>query len=123
MAKPTPQQCHAMTTFYVQEYKARHGQEPVVNRHSARWGFESVLTGMPPKEVKELIVFYLDSASKTPSLDWFFYNYDKLILKKEEVEEDKRTRARLREESRIRAEEWRARGNTGVESNQLGSTD
>ena len=118
MAKPTAQQCHAMTTYYTSAFKQKYGREPVVNRHSARWGFESVLMGMPPADAKKLIDFYFTTTSKEQhSLTWFFYNYDKLIESLSDLEKDKLRRKQLREESEKRAAEWRARGNTGIGSN------
>lgn len=115
MAKPTVQQCHAMTTYYVKLFKAKYGTEPVVNRHSARWGFESLLMGMPPSDARELLDFYFTTKSeKRHSLDWFFYNYEKLTESLTEVEKDRAHRDKLRHESEQRAKEWRERGNTGI---------
>jgi len=116
MARPTAKDCHTLTSYYIKAWKERYHREPVVNRHSARWGFESVLMGMPVSEAKKLIDFYLTTESqKQHSLDWFFYNYDKLIDSLSDLEKDRLERERLREESRKRAEEWKARGNRGLE--------
>lgn len=117
--KPTVQQCYAMIDYYIKAYKAHYaGQEPVLNRHAARWGFESVLMGLPPEEVKKLIDFYFTTKSqKRHALDWFFYNYEKLIESASDLEKDRARREKLREESEARAAEWRARGNTGIAGN------
>lgn len=115
MAKPTPQQCHALITYYINLFKERYKTEPVVNRHAARWGFDSILQGMPPTEARSLLDFYFTTeSSKRHSLDWFFYNYDKLIDSQTEVEKDRAHRDKLRAESEQRAKEWRERGNTGI---------
>ena len=115
MAKPTAQQCHAMTTYFASGFKSKYGRSPVVNRHAARWGWESVLMDMPTTEAKALVDYYLETNSENNhSLDWFFYNYDKLILAMAERDKDREERRRLREESARRAAEWRARGNTGI---------
>lgn len=119
MPKPTVQQCHAMTSYYIKRFKEKYGAEPVVNRHSARWGFDSILMGMAPTEVKELIDYYFKTVSMNRhALDWFFYNYDKLIRGKNDLEEDAERRERLRRESEERAREWRERfGNQGFTDN------
>lgn len=118
MAKPTPQQCHAMTSHYVKVFREKYGHDPVVNRHSARWGFDSVLQGLPPAEVKDLLDFYLTTGStRKHPLEWFFYNYDKLIEQKSDVDADRKHRAKMREESKKRSEEWRKRGNIGTQGN------
>jgi len=114
--KPTVQQCYAMIDYYVKAYKAHyHGQEPVLNRHSARWGFESVLMGCSPEEVKKLLDFYFQTKSqRRHALDWFFYNYEKLEESLVEIDKDRERREQLRRESEQRVAEWRARGNTGI---------
>lgn len=119
MPKPTVQQCHAMTSYYVKKFKEKYGTEPVVNRHSARWGFDSVLQGMSPQETREVIDYYFDTVSTTRhSLDWFFYHYEKLIRGKNELQEDSERRKRLRAESEERAREWREKfGNQGFTNN------
>lgn len=118
MAKPTAQQCHAMTTYYVKLYKQKYGVDPQFNRHTARWGFESVLTDMPKDKAKKLLEFYFDTGSgNRHDLDWFFYNYDKLERSVSEVDKDRAHREKLRAESEERARRWRERGNTGIADN------
>lgn len=111
--------CHALTTYYLNGYQGKYGQKPVVNRNKARWGFDSVLEDLKPAAVMKLIDFYFSTSSTTRhSLEWFFYNYDKLIEKKAEYDRDEADRKKLREESRLRVEEWRQsrRGNTRGEN-------
>jgi len=117
MPKATVQQCHALISYYIKKYKEKYkGAEPVVNRHSARWGFDSVLMGMSPDEAKEVIDYYFKTTStRKHSLDWFFYNYEKLIAGKNELAEDQARREKLRRESEERAREWMQRiGNAGT---------
>lgn len=118
MAKPTAQQCHAMTSYYKKAFQEKYKYEPNVNRNTARWNWEGILTDMPASKAKELVDFYFSTTSqKQHSLDWFFYNYDKLIESLSDLEKDRLRRKQLREESEKRAAEWRARGNTGIGSN------
>lgn len=117
MAKPTAQQCHALTTYYIQAYTDKYDTKPVVNRHSARWGFESMLMDMPAPEVKKLIDFYLETTStRRHSLDWFFYNYDSLLEEQKEHDKDRSDIARLRRESEERVRAWRERGMKSIET-------
>lgn len=110
------QECHALVSYFVKGYKGRYGMEPVVNRHSARWGFDSILQGMAPTEVRNLIDYYLTlTLPKRHTLEWFFYNYDKLINSQREAVKDSERRKKLREESEKRAKDWRDRlGNQGT---------
>lgn len=118
MAKPTAQQCHAMTTYYMNAFREKYKREPRVNRNTARWHWEGMLTDMPPAEAKKLVDFYFTTSSqKQHALDWFFYNYDKLQESMSDIDLDRERRKKLREESEKRAAEWRARGNKGIGSN------
>lgn len=111
----TAQQAHGLTSYYVKVYRSHYDKSPVVNRNTARWGFDSILMDMSVSQVRELIDFYLTTASTNGhSLDWLFYNYDKLVVSMEEHERSRAERKRLREESEERAREWRMRGNKGI---------
>lgn len=108
-----PKDCHEMTTYYLGAYHDKYKRSPIVNRHKARWGFDSVLMDMSKSEAKELIDYYLScSSTNGHSLEWFFYNYERLIEKRADYEKDQVERARLREESRRRVEEFNNRDNT-----------
>lgn len=102
-----------MVTYFSQQYKNKYGKTPVVNRYKARWGFDAILMELDVEEIKFLIDYYLETFSaNSHDLEWFFYNYDKLIVAKEKRDRDAESLARIREESKRRAEEWRnKRGN------------
>lgn len=106
----TPKQAHALVTYFGQQYKKKYHVDPKLNRYAARWGFDSMLMDMSETEVKGLIDYYL--ATVNPSghtLDWFFYNYEKLAEAKEKTDADRAALAEIRERTRKRTEEWRAR--------------
>lgn len=117
MAKPTAQQCHALTTYYITAYTDKYQSKPKVNRHSARWGFESMLMDMNSDEVKRLIDFYLETfSSRRHPLDWFFYNYDNLIEEMADKNKDEEDIERLRHETQERVKAWRERGMKSIET-------
>lgn len=104
----TPKQAHALVSYFEKVYKERHGFAPTVNRYSARWGFDSILLGMSEQDVKALMDYYMKTVNPSGhSLDWFFYNYEKLIVAKREQDKDTEALKRVREASKKRAEEWR----------------
>lgn len=119
MAKPTAQQCHTMTSYYVTKYKEKYDRAPTgVNRNTARWNWEGILTDMNLDAAKKLVDFYFETNNERKHpLDWFFYNYEKLEESQEALKAEKQRRAKVMEESAKRAAEWRARGNTGIGSN------
>jgi hypothetical protein len=108
MAKATAQQCHALTTYFINKTKEVSGKAPKVNRNKARWAFEAVLMDYTPVEVHGLIDYYVDHYEE-PSIEWFLYNYEKVDMAKQEFEDNKILTAKRREETRQRLEEWRNR--------------
>lgn len=117
--------CHTLISYYEKLYKEKYGTAPVVNRHTARWSFDGMLKGMSMAEVKSTLEYYLttNNASRH-KLDWFFYNYDKLLENRRDSESDSEHRAKLRRESEQRAREWREKfGNEGITRSQFGSEE
>lgn len=108
MPKPTPQQCHALTTFFMTQYEEKFGRPAPVNRNKARWGFDSLLMDYSPSSARELIEFYLDHYEK-PNIDWFLFNYEKVDVSKQEHDQNDIITARRREETAQRLEQWRNR--------------
>jgi hypothetical protein len=106
----TAQDCHKLTTYYEKKYKEKYKTAAVVNRNTARWGFDSILKGISPEETKELLDYWFsaDSTQRHP-LQWFFYNYDKLIAARSEQSEDDALRDNLRKKTEQRVKEWRER--------------
>jgi len=111
MAKPTAQQCHAATTYFVKKFEEVNGWQPVVNRNKARWGFEAILMDFSPTETRQFIDYYLKYYTKL-SIDWFLFNYDKVIESYREHEKNEKIVAQRREETAQRLEEWRNRWQT-----------
>jgi hypothetical protein len=106
----TAKDCHALTTYYEKKFKEKYHSAAVVNRNTARWGFDAILKGISPEETKELLDYWFNiSSPQRHPLQWFFYNYDKLITAKAEQSEDDALRAKLRHDSEERVRKWRER--------------
>lgn len=108
MAKPTAQQCHALTTYYVSKYTDTFGYAPVVNRNKARYGFEGLLMDFSPTESREIVDYYIDHYAN-PAIDWFIYNYEKVVVAKREREAEQEVQEKRRAATEKRLEEWRNR--------------
>lgn len=119
MAKPTAAQCHALTSYYEKQYKEKYKQAPNVNRVTARWNFDSILSGgLSPAQVKELLDYYFTTPPvRRHELEWFFYNYDKIIKSFTDAKRDREIREKLMQESKIRAERWRQSGKQSLADN------
>lgn len=106
----TPAQCHTLVSYYTKKYKARYGNEPIVNRNDARWKFDAILKGISVQETKELIDYWLGiNSAQNHQLTWFFYNYDKLIEVRNAQAEDAARRDHMRHDSEERTKKWRER--------------
>jgi len=107
----TPKQAHALVNHYIKQYENKYSVKPTVNRYSARWGFDSMLMDLSLDEVKALIEYYVNDTIgyNHHSLEWFFYNYERLIESKKLSEEEAERLSVIREQSRKRIEEWRNR--------------
>jgi len=111
----TAKDCHILTSYYEKLYREKYQTAAVVNRNTAKWGFDSILKGISPEETKELLDYWFsnNSAQRHP-LQWFFYNYEKLIETRNAQSEDDARRAALRKETEERVRKWRERrGNRG----------
>lgn len=108
MAKPTAQQCHALTTYYMTAYAEKVGRPASVNRNKSRWGFESILMDYTPTQARELIDYYLDHW-ETPTVEWFLFNYEKVDAAKQDHDKNELIAAKRRAATAKRLEEWRNR--------------
>lgn len=108
MAKATVQQCHAMTTYFVKQFQEVTGRSTVVNRNKARWGFEAILMDYSTEQIKQLIDYYL-KYYPTPNVEWFLFNYDKVVEALQEHEEKEKIAEKRRQQTAERLEEWRNR--------------
>ncbi len=106
----TAKECHILTTYYEKKFKEKYQTAAVVNRNTAKWGFDSILKGLSPEETKDLIDYWfgVDSVQRHP-LQWFFYNYEKLIETRALQAEDSDIRAKQRKETEERVRKWRER--------------
>lgn len=104
----TPKQAHTLSTYFGNKFKSRYGYEHKFNRNKARWSWDAMLMDMTMDETKELIDYYFDTINTSGhTLEWFFYNYDKLSEAKAKYDEDRKRLAVIREATRKRTEEWK----------------
>lgn len=111
----TAKDCHALTTYFVKCWEKRYGRKPSINRYKARYGFEAILDDMGSAAAKELVDFYFTTPGQdSHNLEWFFWNYNKLVDSRSESQKDAEHIAKLRAESKKRAEEWKKSGKQGI---------
>lgn len=105
---PTAQQCHALTTYFINKYTDVMESKPLVNRNKAKAGFSGLLMDYTPTQARELIDYYIEHWDR-PSITWFIYNYELVdeALTERAVEEKKIEQRRLATKERL--EQWRNR--------------
>lgn len=104
----SPKQAHTLSSYFGQQYKEYYGYEQQFNRNKARWSWDNILMDLSVDETKALLDYYFTTVSTNGhSLDWFFYNYDKLAEAKGKSDKDSVALKAIRERSRLRTEEWR----------------
>jgi hypothetical protein len=112
--------CYTLVSYYEKKFKQKYGyKKDNTNKFAARWGFDAVLQGMTLDEAKELLDYYFltSGGARQHDLDWFFYNYEKLIEAKKKHDEDSDLQAKVRKESKERARKWRESGNKRIIGN------
>lgn len=104
----TPKQAHALVTYFGQKYKEKYGVPPMANRYASRWGFNDILEDLSDKEIREIIDYYFETRNLSGhTLEWFFWNYEKLAEAKVNRDDDAAALAAIREQTKRRTEEWR----------------
>jgi len=105
------QQGQALITGYVNAYEAAFGFKPTVNRHTAKWGFLDVLDSVGYERACELIKYYMTcNANHSPQN--FFQTFDRLEEVMVASRDDEARRAKLREQTRLRVEEFEQRSSS-----------
>ena len=106
MANPADAQ--SAIFYYQGAYKAFYGEKPVVNYYKLNFAFGAVIDDIGLEATKDLIDFYFQTLSSDKhNPETFARNYDKLINAMNEQESKKAYMDKLKEETRLRAEEWR----------------
>ena len=108
MAKPTAQQCHALTTYWMTAYNEVVGRPVKVNRNMARWGCEGFLMDYSKVEALDLIEYYLANYAD-PSIDWFLFNYEKVDATRQDKKKEAASAELRRHQTEQRLKEWRER--------------
>lgn len=123
MAKNTTDQQNALVDYFSKSYQKRYDKKPLFNRQKATWTMKALLYDYTIKETQELIDFYIHVYKATShTLEWFGYNYDKLIEEKTKHDEQMEQFEKLSKESAERKRLWKERVER-VTSNQRSSTE
>lgn len=108
MTQEESKQAHALIDFFQKEHQRLRGSKSVVNRNKVQYLLVNVLKDLSPKEVKQLITFYIKTDTE-PSLLFFCYEYDTVLEEQKKENVDIEERKALMRETRRGVEEYRKR--------------
>jgi len=98
----------SIISYYVSEFKNKYGNNPVVNRNTVKYLIDNMLRDLSVEEIKDLIVYYLQIETE-PSLQKLCYEYDDILIKQREEQEDAGKRRIVMNETHRRVLEFRQR--------------
>lgn len=100
------QKAYALITLYENQYKAKYGSKPSLNRHRDKWGFQDMLEDLGYDDARDVIMYYFEMKHIGHPLQTLLRNYDRYHQIKEERKEDRARRLELREKTLKRVEEF-----------------
>lgn len=103
---------HTLISYYQKKYKERYGQSTVVNRNKVQYLIVNMLKDLSMAEAKDLVDFYIKT-DKSPSLITLCYEYDDVLVKKDQEAKDLENRINLLAETKKTVEEFRRRYGAG----------
>lgn len=104
MTKDSSKLAFALLDFYVKNYRLKYGKDPRINRYRDKWIMNDIIEGIGYDRAKILVEYYFHVTNAGHTLQWFAYNYDRLDEMKEQLDDDKKRRAKMLAETKARME-------------------
>lgn len=95
-----------MITHFIKTYTSKFKEKPIVNRGKMKYALAEILQDWSQTEIKELLVYYVNSESE-PDLSDFCRRYDEIIRDKRLEAADQKVRKQLLNETRQSVLEFR----------------
>jgi hypothetical protein len=102
------QQAQALLTLFIGLYEDKYGVKPTLNRYRLKWGAVDFIDSVGYTEAKAIVEYYM-TVSTNHSFEYLLQSFDKIDTMRKERNSDDERRARLREETRRRVEEYERR--------------
>lgn len=88
---------YILLTLYQNLFSEKYGRSPSINKFREKWGMQDVIDSVGFDRAKQLIEYYFTTPKANHTLQFFFYNFDRLDVMQKEIEKDKISRKLLRE--------------------------
>jgi len=96
---------YILLTLYQNLYKEKYGRAVTINKFREKWAMQDVIDSVGYTRAKELLEYYFGLTKNGHTLQFFFYNFDKMDALKIEIEKDKEKRRLLLEETKKMVEQ------------------
>jgi len=96
---------YILLTTYQNLYKEKYNKVPTLNKYRDKWGMQDVIDSVGYSRADELLKYYFRVGKQGHSLQFFFYNFDKLDIMEKEIVRDKQNRQVLQAATKRLVEE------------------
>ena len=103
------QQANALMTKYCALWKEKYGKAKVINRHKMKWAMMDFIESVEYDRAESILAYYFRTARPGHPLEWLMYNFEDLLDTMEKRAKDDEDRAKARELTKRRVEEWKER--------------
>lgn len=105
MTKDEAKLAYGLVGLYCALYKENYKKPPIVNRYREKWAMQDVIDSIGYDRAKTLLEYYFKITKAGHPIAWFFYNFEKLDMTLQQLEEDKNRRELIRAKTKSMVEE------------------
>lgn len=105
MTKDEAKLAYGLVGLYCSLYKTVYKKSAIVNRYREKWAMQDVIDSVGYDRAKQLLEQYFKMDKAPHSLQWFFYNFEKIDLSLQQAEQDKVRRELIRAKTKTMVEE------------------
>jgi hypothetical protein len=100
MAKEEARQPYVLISIYEMLYKEKYNRAPKLNKYREKWAMQDVIDSIGFDRARDVLEYYFKTNRPGHPLQQFFFNFDKLDQVMIELEKDKLSREKLREQTK-----------------------
>jgi hypothetical protein len=100
MAKEEARQPYVLISIYEMLYKEKYNRAPKLNKYREKWAMQDVIDSIGFDRARDVLEYYFKTNRPGHPLQQFFFNFDKLDQVMIELEKDRLSREKLREQTK-----------------------
>lgn len=83
---------YILLTQYQNLYKNKYGKAPLINKFREKWAIQDVIDSVGFDKAKDLLEYYFTLAKQGHPLQFFYFNFDKMEVARNDLYKDKERR-------------------------------